>query len=150
MMRPNVVLVALLCVAGTAFAQAPPAGAHADRQAKRQQWQQDWQHERARMEQERMERLAVLLDLTPAQRQQVQSIFSAEHARMRHAIQQAREARRAAHTETLAKLGQVLSPTQMKKLKLLMPQHRRFFMRHGPMGPMGGSSNAQRGRDRSS
>ncbi len=56
-------------------------------------------------------------------------------------MKQAMEARRAAHTQTLTKLGQVLSPAQMKKLKLLMPErHGRFCMMRGRMGthgPMG-------------
>jgi hypothetical protein len=131
----------MLCAAGTAFAQAPPpSGANADWQAKRQQWEQKWQQERTRMEQRRMERLAVILDMTPAQRQQVQAIFAARRARMQQVMKQAMEARRAAHTETETKLGQVLSPAQMKKLKLLMPERHRPFMRRGPMsmgGPMG-------------
>lgn len=143
MIRRSVVLVAMLCAGGVAFAQAPPPpGAHADWQAKRQQWQQKWQQRRTEMEQKRLDKLAVLLDMTPAQKQQVQAIFSAERTRMQQAMKQAMEARRAAHTETVTKLGQVLSPTQMKKLKLLMPQrHRRFFAMRGPMGmhgPMGG------------
>ena len=144
MRRSVVVLAAVLCAAGTAFAQAPPSPSHADWQAKRQQWQQQWQAKRAQMEQKRMDRLAVLLDMTPAQKQQVQTIFSGERARVRQAMKQAMETRTAARTETVAKLGQVLSPTQMKKLTLLMPhRHRRFMMRgrmgmHGPMGgPMG-------------
>lgn len=143
-MRPSnrsVVLVAMLCAAGAAFAQAPPpADAHADWQARRQQWEQKWQQERTRMEQRRMERLAVILDMTPAQQQQVQAIFAAQHTRMQQVMKQAMEARRAAHTETETKLGQVLSPSQMKKLKLLIPDRHRHFMRRGPMvmgEPMG-------------
>ncbi len=95
------------------------------------------------MEQKRLDRLAVLLDLTPAQKQQVQAVFSAERSRVQQAIKQAVAARRAAHADALAKLGQVLSPTQMTKLKLLMPKRHRRFMRrgprgfHGPVGPMG-------------
>ena len=145
MMRHGVVavLAVMLCAGSTAFAQSPPSAAHANWQAQRQQWQQKWQQKRAKMEQRRMDRLAVLLDMTPAQKQQVQAVFSGERTQMRQAMKQAMEARRAAHTETLTKLGQVLSPTQMTKLKLLMPmRHRRFMMRgrmgmHGPMG-MGG------------
>ena len=78
-----------------------------------------------------MERLAVLLDMTSAQRQQVDAIFSAEHARARQALREAMAGRRAARADALTKLGQVLSPTQMKKLKLLMPErgHRLFMMR---------------------
>jgi len=129
----------MLCVAGTALAQAPsPSGAHADWQARRQQWEQKWQQERVRMQERRMDRLAVLLDMTPAQRQQVQTILSAERTRMQQAVKQAMEARRAAHTETVTRLGQVLSAAQMKKLKLLMPQrHRRFMMERERMGMHG-------------
>jgi hypothetical protein len=144
MIRRNVVvLAAMLCAAGTAFAQAPPAPSHADWQAKRQQWEQKWKARRAQMEQKRMDRLAVLLDMTPAQKQQVQTIFAGERDQMKQAMKQAMEARKAAHTEAKTKLGQVLSPTQMKKLDLLMPhRHHGFMMRgrmgmHGPMGPMG-------------
>lgn len=143
MIRRSVVLVAMLCASGVAFAQAPPpSGAHADWQAKRQQWQQKWQQKCTEMEQKRLDKLAVLLDMTPAQKQQVQTIFSAERTQMQQVMKQAMEARRAAHTATVTKLGQVLSPTQMKKLELLMPErHHRFFMMRGRMGmhgPMGG------------
>ena len=96
------------------------------------------EQERSRMEQKRLDRMAVLLDMTPAQKQQAQAIFASEHARMQQAFKQAMETRRAAHTETLTKLGQVLSPTQMKKLELLMPERRhRFLMMCGRMGHMG-------------
>jgi hypothetical protein len=141
--RSVVVLAAVLCAAGTAFAQAPPSPSHADWQAKRQQWEQKWKAKRAEMEQKRLDRLAVLLDMTPAQKQQVQTIFSAERDQMKQAMKQAMAARKAAHTEAKTKLGQVLSATQMKKLQLLMPHRRHGFgMRgrmgmHGPMG-MGG------------
>ncbi|MDE2262820.1 MAG: hypothetical protein KGL45_09880 [Gammaproteobacteria bacterium] len=142
MVRLSVVVVAVLCAGGAAFAQAPPSAAPADWQARHQQWEQQWQQKRAQMEQKRMERLSVLLDMSPAQKQQVQAILAAERTRMQQARKQAAEARRAAHADALAKLGSVLSPAQMKKLQLLMPQHRhRFFsMRRGRMGmrsPMG-------------
>ncbi|MHB8814445.1 MAG: hypothetical protein ACYDAE_14390 [Steroidobacteraceae bacterium] len=139
--RSVVFLAAMLCAAGTAFAQAPPSASHADWQAKHQQCEQKWQAERAQMEQKRLDRLAVLLDMTPGQKQQVQAIFSAQRTRMEQAMKQAMEARRAAHAEMQTKLSQVLNPTQMKKLGLLMPErHHRFFMMRGPMGmhgPMG-------------
>ncbi|HEX5458735.1 MAG TPA: hypothetical protein VFX20_02065 [Steroidobacteraceae bacterium] len=133
-------MLAVLFAAGTAFAQAPAASGapSADWQAKHQQWQQKWQQERDQMAQRRMDRLAVLLDMTPAQKQQVQAVFAAERSRMRAAMKQAVDARRAAHTETVTKLGQVLSPAQMKKLELLTPErHRRFLMRRGMMGMHG-------------
>jgi Spy/CpxP family protein refolding chaperone len=71
MIRRSVALVAMLALAGTALAQAPPSsqapassaqhwhGSHAWKDAA--QWRQ-------KMQQRRMERLSVLLDLTPAQR----------------------------------------------------------------------------------
>jgi Spy/CpxP family protein refolding chaperone len=128
MIRRSVVLLAMLAVAGTALAQEPPApppppwhGHH--------QWKNaaEW---RQKMEQRRMEQLAVLLDLTPAQRQQVQAILSEQRAKMKTAMQQveqamsqARAAHEAAHKETLQRLSSVLTPVQMKKLDVLMPQH---------------------------
>ena len=139
MMRRSVVLVAMLCASGMAFAQTPPAGGHADWQAKRQQWHQKMEQMRAKMEQKRLDRLAVLLDMTPAQKQQVQTIFSSEHDQVKQAMKQAMEARKAARTQAKAKLGQVLSATQMQKLKLLMPhRHHRFFRMRGRMGMHGG------------
>ena len=139
MIRRSVVLLAMLAVAGTALAQQPPSPPP--------QWHENHQWKNAtewrqKMEQRRMERLAVLLDLTPAQRQQVQSIFSDEHAKMktsmeqvRQAMRQARAAHEAAHKETLQRLSSVLSPTQMKKLEVLMPEHgmRRGMMMRGMM-----------------
>ncbi|HXS22295.1 MAG TPA: hypothetical protein VN735_13760 [Steroidobacteraceae bacterium] len=138
MIRRSVVLVAMLGFAGATLAQepAPPPpqwnGDHDGRNAA--EWRQ-------KMEQRRVEQLDVLLDLTPAQRQQVQVIFAEEHAKMRTAMQQveqamkqARVAHEAAHKETLQRLSSVLSPTQMKKLKVLMPEHGfRHGMMHGMM-----------------
>jgi hypothetical protein len=93
------------------------------------------------MEQHRMERLTVLLDLTPAQQQKVSTILAAEHARMRQSIEQAmrqvQEAHRAVHKEALDKLSAVLSPGQMKKLDALMPERAGMMMHalmmHGMM-----------------
>jgi len=138
----SVVLLAALAMAGTALARTPPSPPP--------QWQGHHQWKNAaewhqKMEQRRMERLSVLLDLTAAQRQQVQSIFADEHAKMKTAmqpVQQAMEQARAAHhavrRETEQKLAAVLTPAQMKKLKLLMPEHGRghFMMRRKGMGPM--------------
>lgn len=75
-----------------------------------------------------MDRLALLLDLTASQRQQVQTIFSVEHARMKSAMQQvqqamahARATHQAVRKDTMQRLSSVLSPTQMRKFKALMP-----------------------------
>jgi hypothetical protein len=145
MRRSVVVLAAVLCAAGTALAQAPPSPSHADWQAKHQQWQQKWKAKRAEMEQKRMDRLAVLLDMTAAQKQQVQTIFSGERDQMKQAMKQAMQARKAAHTEAQAKLGQVLSATQMQKLGLLMPHRHRFFRMRGRMGMHGHMGHMDKG-----
>jgi Spy/CpxP family protein refolding chaperone len=142
MIRRSVVLLAMLAVAGTALAQAPAS--------QKPQWQGhhelkdagEWQQ---KMEQRRMERMAVLLDLTPAQRQQVQAILADEHAKMKTAMQQVRQAMKqaratheAARKDTEQRLAGVLNPEQMKKLKVLMPEHAHgaFMMRHGGMAWM--------------
>jgi Spy/CpxP family protein refolding chaperone len=135
MIRRSVALLAMLALTGTALAQSspPPApqwhGHHPWKDAA--QWRQ-------KMEQRRMDRLALLLDLTPAQRQQVQAIFSDERAKMKPAMQQVLQAMKQAHAaheavrkETQQRLASVLSPTQMKKLKALMPG--RGMMMHGMM-----------------
>lgn len=152
MIKHSVVLTVMLAVAGTALAQQPPASPPPQAHA-RHQWTNaaEW---RQKMEQHRMERLDVLLDLTAAQRQQVQAILTDEHAKMRPAMQQveqamkqARAAHEAVHKETLQRLSSVLTPAQMKKLKVLMPEHGMMhdMMMHGmmmhpmergmPMGP---------------
>ncbi|MGH8290870.1 MAG: hypothetical protein ACREV7_17960 [Steroidobacteraceae bacterium] len=135
MIRRSVALLAMLAVTGTVLAQSPPPSApqwhghHAWKDAAQ------WQH---KMEQRRMDRLALLLDLTPAQRQQVQAIFAGERAKMKPAMKQIRQAMKQAHAaheavrkETQQRLASVLSPTQMKKLKALMPGRGR--MMHGMM-----------------
>ncbi|HTD12128.1 MAG TPA: hypothetical protein VK676_08690, partial [Steroidobacteraceae bacterium] len=68
-MKATVLTLALLC-AGAVFAQAPPAtAAHAA------------QH---------LDNLAVLLDLTDAQKAQVQTILEEQHAKMRASFEEAR------------------------------------------------------------
>ena len=139
MIRRSVVLVAMLGFAGAALAQEPappPPQWHGDHDGKNAaEWRQ-------KMERHRVEQLDVLLDLTPAQRRQVQAIFAEEHAKMRTAMQQVEQAMKQAHAaheaarkETLQRLSSVLSPTQMKKLKVLMPEHgfMHGMMMHGMM-----------------
>lgn len=140
----SVVLLAMLAVAGTALAQTPPPPPQQPQWQGHHPWKDAAQwHEK--MEKRQMERLAVLLDLTPAQSQQVQSIFADEHAKMKTAMEQVRQAMEQAHAahqavrkDTEQKLAAVLTPAQMKKLKLLMPPRgrRHFMMRGMGMGPM--------------
>lgn len=153
MIRRSVVMVAMLALAGATLAQespAPPPQWHGEHQWKNAaEWRQ-------KMEQRRMQRLAVLLDLTAAQRQQVQAILSDEHVKMRTAMQQveqamkqARAAHEAVHKETVQRLSSVLTPAQMKKLEVLMPEHGMMhgmvmhgMMMHGMMHDMGDGMGA--------
>jgi Spy/CpxP family protein refolding chaperone len=97
-----------------------------------------------------MENLAILLDLTDAQKPQVQSILQGAHAQMRQLMEQSKanggkpdfQAMRAAHQQihqdTLQKLSTVLSPAQLKKFQALEQMHAHGFGHRG----MGGASPA--------
>jgi Spy/CpxP family protein refolding chaperone len=81
-----------------------------------------------------MEHLATLLDLTDAQKAQVQTILDEQRAQMKAQRDAAQasgqkptfEQMRAAHAqmrqETLAKLTPVLTPAQLKKFQVLMEE----------------------------
>lgn len=135
MIRPTVALLAMLALTGTALAQSPPPPA--PQWHGKHHWEDSAQW-RQKMQQREMDRLSLLLDLTPAQRQQVQAIFSDEHAKMKTAMQQveqamkqARAAHQAVRKETQQRLASVLSPTQMKKFDAIMPGP--GMMMHGMM-----------------
>jgi hypothetical protein len=126
-MKATVLTLALLC-AGSALAQTSPS-ANATPNTSR--------------EARHMEDLATLLDLTDAQRVQVQSVLEAQHAKMKQAFEQARasgtrpdwQQMKALHQqlqqETLQKLSPVLSASQLKKFQILSQRmHPRFG--HGP------------------
>jgi hypothetical protein len=109
-MKASVLALALLC-ASPVFAQTSP---------------QDSSREATHFE-----NLATLLDLTDAQKPQVQAILQAEHAKVKAAFEQAKasgtkpdwEQMKALHQqiqqETLQKLTPVLSATQMKKFQII-------------------------------
>ena len=94
------------------------------------------------------ENVATLLDLTDAQKPQVQAILQGAHAQMRQLYQQSTanggkpdfQAMHAAHQQiqqdTLTKLSAVLSPVQLKKFQALEQMHAHGFGHHGP--PPGG------------
>ena len=94
-----------------------------------------------------MEKLSILLDLTDAQKPQVQSILEGEHSQMKALIEQTKaaggkpdfQALHAAHQQinqdTLTKLSGVLSPLQLKKFQTLQQMHHGFG--HRPGGPGG-------------
>ena len=122
-MKISLVAAAVLWM-GVAVAQAPdPAGGGGPRSG--------FRHESAA---ERMDHLATLLDLTDAQKTQVQAILEAEHAQMKAQREAAQasgqkptfEQMKAEHDqmrqETLTKLTPVLSPTQLKKFQVLMEE----------------------------
>ncbi len=139
-MKRSLILLALAGVTSVALAQTPtPQLAHG--------WQQHGIAARMqrmhRMEQWRLHQLTVLLDLTAAQRQQVQAILAEQHAAMRTSMQEMmramhamRQAHMAAKRQMMAKMAHVLSAEQMAKFKVLVPPHPWFGM-HGPMGPGG-------------
>ena len=89
---------------------------------------------------QRLDNLATLLDLTDAQKTQVQAVLEAEHAKMKAAREEAQasgqkptfEQMKATHEQvqqdTLTKLTPILTPAQLKKFQVLMAEH-------GPGGP---------------
>ena len=90
-----------------------------------------------------MEKLAILLDLTDAQKPQVQSILEGEHAQMKALMEQARAAggkpdfqalqaaRQQINQDTVTKLSGVLSPAQLKKFETLKQMHAHGFGHRG-------------------
>jgi hypothetical protein len=128
-MKASVFALALLW-AGALFAQAPAPPDHAAH----------------------LQQLATLLDLTEAQKTQVQAILQEEHAKMRTSFEQAQasgtkpdfQQMQALHQqikqETLQKLTPVLSEAQLKKFQTLQEMHGQ--MRHGHFGHGGAPGGA--------
>ena len=97
-----------------------------------------------------MDNLTVLLDLTDAQRPQVQAVLDAQHAQMKAAFEQAKASgtkpdmsqMQATHeqmeAETLQKLTPILSAAQLKKFQVLEQMEHDHFHHHGP--PPGGAA----------
>ena len=128
-MKATVLTLALLC-AGAAVAQAPPPDAAGAAR--------------------HMDDLATLLDLSDAQKGQVQAILQEEHAKMKASFEQAKasgthpdwQQMKALHQqvqqETLQKLSPVLSATQLKKFQIIqqeMHAHMGHHMAHGEGQP---------------
>jgi len=128
-MKATVFALAVLW-AGALFAQAPAPPEHAAH----------------------LERLATLLDLTDAQKTQVQAILQEEHAKMHASVEQAKasgtkpdfQQLQALHQqirqETLQKLTPVLSEAQLKKFQALQEMHGE--MMHGHFGHGGAPGGA--------
>lgn len=97
-----------------------------------------------------MQNLALLLDLTDAQKPQVQSILQGAHAQMKALFEQAKAAggkpdfqamhaaRQQINQDTLTKLSGVLSATQLQKFQALQHMHHGFGHRAG--GPGGAAA----------
>jgi hypothetical protein len=128
-MKATVLTLALLCT-GAAFAQAPPPNPAAVAR--------------------HMDDLATLLDLTDAQKAQVQAVLQEEHAKMKASFEQAKAAgtrpdwqqMQALHAqvqqETLQKLSPVLSATQLKKFQIIQQEMHAHMGHH--MGPPPGGA----------
>jgi len=101
----------------------------------------------------RMDNLAILLDLTAAQKAQVQTVLQEEHAQMKQAFQdvkastaagtkpnwqQMRTLHQQISQETITRLTPMLSATQLQKFKILQRR-----MMHGHFHPGGGAAAAQ-------
>jgi hypothetical protein len=125
-MKASVLALALLC-ASPVFAQSSSSAAS--------------------REATHMNNLATLLDLTAAQKAQVQTILEEEHTKMRQSIgqamasgakpdwQQMKTLHQQIQQETTQKLSTVLSATQLQKFQVLSQMQHGHF-RHG-----GGSSS---------
>jgi ribulose bisphosphate carboxylase small subunit len=122
-MKASVLAVALLCASPLITTQAPAAEPGAA---------------------SRMDNLATLLDLTDAQKTQVQTILQEEHAKMKASFEAAKasgtqpdwQQMKALHQqiqqETLQKLTPVLSATQLKKFQIIeQSMHGRGHFNHG-------------------
>jgi Spy/CpxP family protein refolding chaperone len=128
-MKATVLALALLA-SGAAFAQTASTNATPPNAAAR--------------EARHMDNLATLLDLTAAQKAQVQTILEAEHAQMKAQFEQAKASgtkpdwtqMKALHqqiqAETMQKLSPVLSALQLKKFQVLSQMHGPHGHRHGP------------------
>jgi len=97
-----------------------------------------------------MANLALLLDLTDAQKPQVQTILQGEHQQMRAVFEQTKAsggkpdfqalhaARAQINQDTITKLSGVLSPAQLQKFQALQQMHHGFGHRPPPGGVPGG------------
>jgi Spy/CpxP family protein refolding chaperone len=143
-MRLTLSMLGLLLAAGVASAQTPPADSPPPASSSGQQMS-------------RIDRLAILLDLTDTQKLQVQQVLDQQRQQMRAFWQQQsssgqkpdfeqmRTERRQLRQQTLAKLQTLLSAEQYQKLQVLMtpPNGRRW--RHGAPPASSGSSSSSAG-----
>ena len=139
-MRVTLSMLGLLLAAGFASAQTPPADSPPAASNGTPQLS-------------RLDRLGILLDLTPQQKLQVQQVLDEERQQMRAFwqqqkssgakpnFQQMRTERQQLREQTLAQLQQLLNPNQYSKLQVLMTPRFRRHWRHGPAGGSASSSS---------
>jgi Spy/CpxP family protein refolding chaperone len=142
-MRVTLSMLGLLLAAGFASAQTPPADSPPAAS-------------NAAPQMNRLDRLAILLDLTPEQKTQVQQILQQQRQQMRAFFQQQtasgakpnfqqmRTERQQLRQQTLTTLQTVLSADQYRKMQVLMtPQFRHHWRHHpGSSGSAASSSGA--------
>jgi Spy/CpxP family protein refolding chaperone len=134
-MKVSTALLLLLCTANVALAQGPPDHPPGPPNPER-----------------RLEHLAVLLDLSDAQKTQVKAVLEAEHANMkaqfeaarasgtRPSVEEIRAALEQRKTEVIQKLTPILNATQLKKFEVLLDEKRGDWPRHPGHGPHAQSS----------
>src|SRR5579875_1713089 len=136
-MRLTVSMLGLLLAAGLASAQTPPAASPPPASTSGEHMS-------------RLDRLAILLDLTDTQKLQVQQVLDEQRQQMRAFwqqqsssgtkpnFQQLRAERQQLRQQTLAKLQPLLSAQQYQKLEVLMSSPHGWRGHRGP--PADGSS----------
>lgn len=132
-MRMTLSMLGLLLAAGFASAQTPPVDSPPAASNPTQRLN-------------RLDRIAILLDLTPEQKTQVQQAFEQQRQQMRAFwqqqqasgakpdFQQMRAERQQLRQQTLATLQTLLSASQYNKLQVLMTPPLRRHWRHQPAG----------------
>jgi len=136
-MRVTLSMLGLLLAAGFASAQTPPATSNPPQHLNR------------------IDRMAILLDLTPEQKTQVQQALQQQRQQMQAFFQQQkasgaqpnfqamRAERQQLRQQTLATLQTLLSADQFNKLQVLMtPQFHRGWRHHGPGSGASSSSSS--------
>jgi len=140
-MRVTLSMLGLLLASGFASAQTPPADSPPAASNTAPQMN-------------RLDRLGVLLDLSPQQKLQVQQVLQEQRQQMqafwqqqkssgaKPDFQQLRAERQQLRQQTLAQLQQLLNPNQYSKLQVLMAPQSRHGWRHGPRGAGSASSSS--------
>ena len=140
-MRVTLSMLGLLLAAGFASAQTPPADSPPAAS-------------NGAPHMNRLDRMAILLDLTPQQKLQVQQVLDEELQQMRAFwqqqqssgakpdFQQMRTERQQLRQQTFAQLQQLLNSDQYNKLQVLTTTQGRHHWRHRPPASSSGSSSS--------